>query len=153
MLRRKVRRSMRAGTAHRKKWRRGRVCGSGVISGYHARFRQPRSTMTDNQRELEAGIERDLSGRMTYAGYLHLDTLLSAQRPVSDPPYHDEMLFIVQHHVAELWLKLVIHELRAALAFLRDPRNSLPAVSSSGDAAVASYATTASIPASKCWRG
>ena len=122
MLRRKVRRSMRAGTALRKKWRRGRVCGSGVISGYHARFRQPRSTMTDNQRELEAGIERDLSGRMTYAGYLHLDTLLSAQRPVSDPPYHDEMLFIVQHHVAELWLKLVIHELRAALAFLRDDR-------------------------------
>ena len=78
--------------------------------------------MTDNQRELEAGIERDLSGRMTYAGYLRLDTLLSAQRPVSDPPYHDEMLFIVQHHVSELWLKLLIHELRAAMAFLRGER-------------------------------
>lgn len=72
----------------------------------------------DNRRELEAGIQRDLSGRMTYASYLKLDTLLSAQRPVSDPPYHDEMLFIVQHHVAELWLKLVIHELRATLADL-----------------------------------
>ncbi|HET8764119.1 MAG TPA: tryptophan 2,3-dioxygenase family protein, partial [Rhodanobacter sp.] len=75
--------------------------------------------MTDNRRELEAGIQRDLSGRMTYASYLQLDTLLSAQKPVSDPPYHDEMLFIVQHHVAELWLKLLIHELSAALAMLR----------------------------------
>jgi len=75
--------------------------------------------MTDtNQRELEAGIQRDLAGRMTYASYLQLDTLLAAQRPVSDPPYHDEMLFIVQHHVAELWLKLMIHELTATIADL-----------------------------------
>lgn len=75
--------------------------------------------MTDsNRRELEAGIERDLDGRMTYASYLQLDTLLAAQRPLSDPPYHDEMLFIVQHHVAELWLKLMIHELRATIADL-----------------------------------
>lgn len=73
----------------------------------------------DNKRELEAGIQRDLHGRMTYAGYLHLDQLLAAQRPLSEPAYHDEMLFIVQHHVAELWLKLVIHELRAAITFLR----------------------------------
>lgn len=72
----------------------------------------------DNQRELEAGIERDLEGRMTYASYLQLDTLLSAQRPVSEPAYHDEMLFIVQHHVAELWLKLMIHELAATIADL-----------------------------------
>ena len=72
----------------------------------------------DNRRELEAGIRRDLSGRMTYASYLKLDTLLSAQRPVSDPEYHDELLFIVQHQVAELWLKLVIHELTAAIADL-----------------------------------
>ncbi|HET7560831.1 MAG TPA: tryptophan 2,3-dioxygenase family protein, partial [Rhodanobacteraceae bacterium] len=68
--------------------------------------------------ELEAGIQRDLEGRMTYASYLKLDTLLAAQRPVSDPPYHDEMLFIVQHHVAELWLKLMIHELGAAITDL-----------------------------------
>jgi tryptophan 2,3-dioxygenase len=75
--------------------------------------------MTDsNRREFEAGIERDLEGRMTYASYLRLDALLAAQRPVSDPAYHDEMLFIVQHHVAELWLKLVIHELRATVVDL-----------------------------------
>lgn len=79
--------------------------------------------MTDNnRRELEAGIERDLEGRMTYASYLKLDTLLAAQRPLSDPPYHDEMLFIVQHHVAELWLKLMIHELRATIADLDTDR-------------------------------
>src|SRR5690348_12178278 len=79
-------------------------------------FPEHRKSMTDsNQRELEAGIERDLEGRMTYASYLRLDSLLAAQRPVSDPAYHDEMLFIVQHHVAELWLKLVIHELRATI--------------------------------------
>ncbi|MBS0381304.1 MAG: tryptophan 2,3-dioxygenase [Proteobacteria bacterium] len=75
-----------------------------------------------NRRELEAGIQRDLSGRMTYASYLKLDVLLSAQRPVSDPPYHDEMLFIVQHHVAELWLKLMIHELTATLAEINADR-------------------------------
>ncbi len=72
-----------------------------------------------NQRPLEPGIHTDLDGRMTYAGYLQLDRLLSAQRPLSDPPHHDEMLFIIQHQVAELWLKLLMHELQAARAFLR----------------------------------
>ncbi|WP_284320472.1 tryptophan 2,3-dioxygenase [Dyella acidisoli] len=75
--------------------------------------------MTDNQRDLEAGIELDLSGRMTYGGYLRLDQLLTAQQPVTQPPHHDEMLFIVMHQVAELWMKLVIHELKAAIAHLR----------------------------------
>jgi tryptophan 2,3-dioxygenase len=76
--------------------------------------------MKENQRDLEAGIELDLSGRMTYASYLRLDQLLTAQQPVSDPPHHDEMLFIVMHHVAELWMKLIIHELKAAIAHLRE---------------------------------
>ena len=75
--------------------------------------------MTDNQRDLEAGIELDLNGRMTYGGYLRLDQLLSAQQPLSQPPHHDEMLFIVQHQVAELWMKLIIHELKSAIAHLR----------------------------------
>ena len=75
--------------------------------------------MTDNRRDLEAGIETDLDGRLTYGGYLRLDVLLSAQQPRSQPPHHDEMLFIVQHQVSELWLKLAIHEMAAAIAFLR----------------------------------
>ena len=64
-------------------------------------------------RPIEEGVTTDLAGRMTYGGYLQLDTLLAAQRPVSD--HHDELLFIVQHQVTELWLKLLIHELRSAI--------------------------------------
>ena len=70
-------------------------------------------------RPLEDGIETDLEGRMTYGGYLKLDRLLSAQSPVSQPPHHDELLFILQHQVSELWMKLLVHELRAALVHLR----------------------------------
>ncbi|OZB59421.1 MAG: tryptophan 2,3-dioxygenase [Lysobacterales bacterium 13-68-4] len=77
------------------------------------------AAMTDNRRDLEAGIETDLEGRLTYGGYLRLDVLLSAQQPRSVPPHHDEMLFIVQHQVSELWMKLVIHEMAAAMDFLR----------------------------------
>jgi|SRR5580765_645683 tryptophan 2,3-dioxygenase len=73
----------------------------------------------DNRRELEAGIETDLRDRLSYGGYLQLDRLLSAQHPLSNPPHHDEMLFIVQHQVSELWLKLMIHELTAAIECLR----------------------------------
>jgi tryptophan 2,3-dioxygenase len=51
-------------------------------------------------------------GRLTYGDYLALDALLGAQRPLSDE--HDELLFIVIHQASELWLKLSIHELRAA---------------------------------------
>ena len=76
-------------------------------------------TLDKNQRPLEPGIHTDLQGRMTYAGYLQLDRLLSAQTPLSDPPHHDEMLFIVQHQVSELWLKLLMHELQAAREFLK----------------------------------
>jgi tryptophan 2,3-dioxygenase len=63
---------------------------------------------------LDPGIETDLEGRLTYGRYLRLDRLLDCQRPVSDS--HDEMLFIVIHQASELWLKLMIHELRAARA-------------------------------------
>ena len=76
-------------------------------------------TVDKNQRALETGILTDLSGRLSYGGYLHLERLLSAQQPLSSPPHHDEMLFIVQHQASELWMKLMIHELRAAVAYLR----------------------------------
>ena len=70
------------------------------------------------QRELEEGIQRDFSASMSYGSYLDLDRLLSAQHPRSVPPQHDELLFIVQHQVAELWLKLMLHELRSARVLL-----------------------------------
>ena len=60
---------------------------------------------------------------LTYTDYLSLDTLLSAQHPRS--PDHNEMLFIVQHQTSELWMKLMLHELRAAVANVRDEK--LPA--------------------------
>lgn len=72
-----------------------------------------------NQRPLEDGITTDFRQRLSYAGYLGLDTLLTAQKPLSSPVVHDEMLFIIQHQTSELWMKLVVHELRAAMAHLR----------------------------------
>jgi tryptophan 2,3-dioxygenase len=71
-----------------------------------------------SQRPLEEGIERDFSTQMSYGDYLMLDRLLSAQRPQSRPPQHDELLFIIQHQTSELWLKLLVHELRSARALL-----------------------------------
>lgn len=67
-----------------------------------------------NRRDLDRGLKLDLGGELTYAGYLRLDLLLSAQQPRSRPPHHDEQLFIIQHQVAELWMKLAIHELQGA---------------------------------------
>jgi tryptophan 2,3-dioxygenase len=65
-------------------------------------------------RELEEKIRRDFATAMSYGDYLRLDVLLSAQQPQSDPPQHDELLFIIQHQTSELWLKLMVHELRSA---------------------------------------
>ena len=56
----------------------------------------------------------DFSQSMSYGDYLQLDAILNAQKPLS--PAHDEMLFIVQHQTSELWMKLMLHELRAAVA-------------------------------------
>lgn len=75
-----------------------------------------------NQRPVEPGIVSDFSERLSYSGYLSLDGLLAQQRPLSQPPHHDEMLFIVQHQVSELWMKLVIHELSAAIDHIRHDR-------------------------------
>ncbi|MPY10220.1 tryptophan 2,3-dioxygenase [Arthrobacter bussei] len=72
-----------------------------------------------NTRDLEQGIERDFSDRMSYGSYLELGKLLDAQHPVSSPEHHDEMLFIIQHQTSELWLKLVLHELRAVRLHLQ----------------------------------
>jgi tryptophan 2,3-dioxygenase len=73
-----------------------------------------------NTRTIEGSVVTDFSDRMSYGGYLELDTLLAAQNPLSSPEHHDELLFIIQHQTTELWLKLVLHELSAACAYLRD---------------------------------
>jgi tryptophan 2,3-dioxygenase len=71
-----------------------------------------------NQRAIEPEVQRDFSRSMSYGDYLALDVLLSAQHPRSEPPQHDELLFIVQHQTSELWLKLLLHELRSARTLL-----------------------------------
>ena len=72
--------------------------------------------MTDRDRtpsqSLPEGAHTDFEGQIGYAGYLALDQILGAQKPLSDE--HDELLFIIIHQASELWMKLVLHELRAA---------------------------------------
>ena len=70
------------------------------------------SDPNDSNARVPPGAHLDLAGEMSYGEYLGLDALLTAQHPVSDA--HDEMLFIVQHQTTELWMKLMLHELRAA---------------------------------------
>src|SRR3954452_20219645 len=53
-------------------------------------------------------------GRLTYGSYLRLTELLGQQQLESDPPAHDELLFITVHQVYELWFKQVLHELTAS---------------------------------------
>ncbi|MGY6273241.1 tryptophan 2,3-dioxygenase [Achromobacter denitrificans] len=73
--------------------------------------------MTDTQRPedivREEKAQLDFARDMTYGDYLHLDALLGAQHPLS--PEHNEMLFIIQHQTSELWMKLMLHELRGAI--------------------------------------
>lgn len=67
-------------------------------------------------------VQLDFDGRMSYGDYLQLDAVLNAQKPLS--PDHNEMLFIVQHQTSELWMKLMLHELHAAIGCIR--QNELP---------------------------
>ena len=60
------------------------------------------------------GAEMNFDGRMSYGDYLRLNQILGAQKPLTEA--HDEMLFIIQHQISELWMRLAIHELSAARA-------------------------------------
>ena len=60
----------------------------------------------------------DFARDMSYADYLDLDRILAAQHPLS--PDRNELLFIVQHQVSELWMKLMLHEIEGAMEALRD---------------------------------
>ena len=75
-------------------------------------------TRTRNTRDIEGSVHTDFREKMSYGSYLGLDTLLASQHPISQPEHHDEMLFIIQHQTSELWLKLMLHELRSAMALL-----------------------------------
>lgn len=60
----------------------------------------------------------DDAQRLSYGGYLRVPELLALQRPLSDPPHHDELLFIIVHQVYELWFKELLHELDAIVRLL-----------------------------------
>lgn len=77
-----------------------------------------------SKRKLEKSIHVKLSRDDDYTAYLQLDTLLSAQKPLSEPPHQDEMLFIIQHQIAELWIKLLLHEIARAMYWIR--QDALP---------------------------
>ena len=64
------------------------------------------------------GLTRD-EPKLSYGSYLHVDELTGLQKLLSDPPRHDEMLFIVIHQVFELWFKQLLHELDAIVTSLR----------------------------------
>lgn len=68
--------------------------------------------MTQAHDPAQDGAQMAFEGRMSYTDYLGLDAILSAQHPRSTA--HDEMLFIIQHQVSELWMRLALHELGAA---------------------------------------
>jgi tryptophan 2,3-dioxygenase len=73
----------------------------------------PSSSPLPEQIVHDEGAQLDFSKDMSYGDYLHLDEVLNAQHPLS--PEHNEMLFIVQHQTSELWMKLLLHELSAAV--------------------------------------
>ncbi|MGR9048357.1 tryptophan 2,3-dioxygenase [Halobacillus faecis] len=74
--------------------------------------------MTNHKNDGNESIHTDFSSRMTYGEYLNLNELLSAQNRLSS--HHDEMLFIIIHQVSELWMKLTLHELQAAIEAIRE---------------------------------
>ncbi len=71
-----------------------------------------------SNKDLPPGAKTDFSAAMSYGDYLDLGRVLSAQHPRSDD--HNEMLFIIQHQTSELWIKLMLHELRAAIKEIAD---------------------------------
>ncbi|MGF9966963.1 tryptophan 2,3-dioxygenase [Bacillus rhizoplanae] len=77
--------------------------------------------MKENEKVImEKGIHTDFRNNMTYGEYLQLDSLLSSQKRLSD--HHDEMLFIVIHQASELWMKLILHELEAAIESIKNEK-------------------------------
>ncbi|MHB1612396.1 MAG: tryptophan 2,3-dioxygenase [Sulfobacillus sp.] len=76
------------------------------------------SKIEDIGESTDTNIHTDFTHEMSYADYLQLDTILSSQKTRSD--HHDELLFIVIHQASELWLKLILHELNAAIRFIRN---------------------------------
>ena len=83
------------------------------------------ATTTDPRPDANFGEQ---GGRLTYGSYLRVPELLAQQRPESDPPAHDELLFITIHQSYELWFKLLLHELGDARDRMLAGESYLPRV-------------------------
>jgi len=59
-------------------------------------------------------MSNEFDSALTYTSYLQVDELLKLQKPLSEGPEHDEMLFIIIHQTYELWFKQLLHEFEAA---------------------------------------
>jgi tryptophan 2,3-dioxygenase len=81
--------------------------------GEKQKKQQPSPSASQLPTASEKYLHTDFSAQMTYGEYLRLDRILSGQKRLSD--HHDEMLFIIIHQVSELWMKLILHELNAAI--------------------------------------
>ena len=93
-----------------------------VVTDTHPAATDDRNATTDNRNATTEpqfeGARLNYRDTMSYGDYLGLDTLLAAQKPLS--PDHNEMLFLIVHQTSELWMKLMLHELRAARAHIAD---------------------------------
>ena len=78
--------------------------------------------MTDAYDPEKDGARMSYKNEMNYGDYLDLDSLVAAQRPLSNA--HDEMLFIIQHQTSELWMRLILHELSAARPLIADGKHN-----------------------------
>lgn len=76
--------------------------------------------MSNSYDPSKEGAQMSFKGRMSYSDYLMLEKVLDAQEPLSKA--HDEMLFIIQHQTSELWMKLALHEINAAVRSIRQDR-------------------------------
>ncbi|MFC2949553.1 tryptophan 2,3-dioxygenase [Virgibacillus sediminis] len=72
---------------------------------------------SDDTFRTEQDIHTDFKEKTTYGDYLQLDKLLDSQKRLSG--HHDEMLFIIIHQVSELWLKLIIHEIKGVISAIK----------------------------------
>lgn len=89
----------------------------GEQSSYEGASRQ-----VGHARSFDPNTTTDLHGKLDYGQYLKLEELLAAQKPLSSPEHHDELLFIIQHQTTELWMKLIIHELKSAIEHVHTDR-------------------------------
>src|SRR3954468_9585382 len=73
---------------------------------------------SDNSKSVQPAAPTPAAGALTYNAYLKVDELINLQQCESDPPHHDEPLFIIIHQAYELWFKLILHELDAVFDHL-----------------------------------